>query len=1152
MAQTPINIKAQMAFLMSNGKWKNCQKKQYSVFAYQAPAGYCFANKYEQPEQYRYIREKFRRNIVKIDKLDDSDKQFLGSNCYVTDGKSVVVCGVRCELTMMDGSEFVAEFTEMDGSKITAAPKQWKEYLSPAESEPKAKGMVLDTQYLGAFEMKRGRRNVTFMLNDPRVPEHYKGDILMVSMDGKSAKVVNNAVFSLTYNLIVGGWAQSKLIIPNEDMQNSEGVKPVKAPTLDEVKRYCAFDISGTVASNGDKTNATWMVTVKYVKVVIKDGKELKAPLGYLISNGQSEKKVDKEGLLAEIAKGNVKNARNQVYNGRDIIRLADGTYREEVVKDETPAPVEKKEPVNSDAPISVKAVYKEGGAVRSWLITNGEKDIAVSKEKLIEYIDAKKVSNAWAQRYNGRIIIRPKNKKEPFPIIDLKQATAGDAAKADANVNFSITTVYKLNGDIDHYTVLGSNGVSSDYKSEDAEFIQLLNNKKIANAHIRVLGGKNIICPKAGTYKLIDLGGTGKRGRTPKGEKPETVKASAVSDKDKAFTAEHVAEILTAYLSKQFGGATSNFSIENSNVVPSTVMINARSGKVTIAPERQIVITTKIPALEQYQAYHDIDYKILMSIGKKKGSKGTGICVGVIARYSRVLNGKDDKTRIIYQAPYVFKNDEAQLHRIAEAVAKGLTKLENIVNEACEKEAKAVAKVSGPGIAFVYKNGQRVDHYEVTNPDGDGDLLSYGPKDAEFLARLNNKEFWNARLQVYAGRNIVRIKNGTAIEYDIKDLAESERKHDADDKAREFVRDVEERPLLVLVGDWEPSYLETAEDSEILLAGVCARFRDNYSNGSYSKIAGVAVAATAVFTAICHDKNIYDEVVAAGKRLRVERGAYKNLMNPRYSTSEFNYYVKGGSKYKAAAWVEERDDDHRFNLFSRNTHESITLCMASHNRFGVMKLDENNVPTAESMDAAEARFNVMCDMSDAILKCIDRVTTDKPAELFKEIVSTVPGLLEIVDETSGAYMRFVQSVGKRLNEATIGYGIVSGNAKAFGRDNTRGYIEAVDKVIQAVFAQKKLSMAYFPKMVQTDSESGLSTMIFPYKTDIDYEISIDYSSGNGYDIKLFNQDKPIGSNVVDARKIHETDARGKKLNTPIDVINKLYGMLSVWFDKLL
>ena len=381
-------------------------------------------------------------------------------------------------------------------------------------------------------------------------------------------------------------------------------------------------------------------------------------------------------------------------------------------------------------------------------------------------------------------------------------------------------------------------------------------------------------------------------------------------------------------------------------------------------------------------------------------------------------------------------------------------------------------------------------------------------------------------------------------------------KKYVADEKATDLVRDAVQNMEKIIWQSWETTLAGTAADSEEMLRVTCSAFKNNYGDGTFSDIAGVAVAATTVAAAICHDRKIFDAVMKASTRLAIAEGDYDYIVDserawrlPKY----FSDYLKKDEYDKQAIWWEERDDDFRFNLISRKTSKSFTLSMAWNNLFGVMELDEDGKITDASIERGKATFEAMRGMSDAILDCIKRVGINKPEKLFSEIAGTVPGLREIIEEAIAMFYDFVQSVGKPYNDSSIGYSTVMAEAKDFSRkDHTKAYINTLDKIIQAVFAQKKLSMAYFPKMVQTDSESGLTTMIFPYKTGIDYEISIDYSSGNGYEIKLFNQDKPVGSNVVDTRKIYETDAHGKKLNTPIDVINKLYGMLSVWIDKLL
>lgn len=228
MQQQVININQQLAYLMSTGKWRNCQRKQYNIFAILPKAGYVFANRLEQPKEFKYIQQRFSRHIVKKDELTQQDIATLGDNCYVTDGQKLILCGTRGELWTVKPDKFVASYVKTDGTRPDKVPTEWTEFSRQQELAPSAMGIQIPVSYLGIYDAGWG----VLRMNDPESPGHYKGDILVVSNDGQSISTVNNEVFALTFNQNIGGWAQSGSIM--------EPAK-IKSITLDFVKRNYNF-----------------------------------------------------------------------------------------------------------------------------------------------------------------------------------------------------------------------------------------------------------------------------------------------------------------------------------------------------------------------------------------------------------------------------------------------------------------------------------------------------------------------------------------------------------------------------------------------------------------------------------------------------------------------------------------------------------------------------------------------------------------------------------------------------------------------------------------------------------------------------------------------------------------------------------------------
>lgn len=437
--QTPLDINQQLAFLTSTGKWRNCQRKQYNVFAIFPAAGYVFANKLEQPEQFQYIKNKFRKLVVKESQLSEEDKAYLGNNCYVTDGTRVVICGTRGECWTVKPEKFVASYTNTDGSPITKVPTKWTEFSRAQESAPSAKGIQIPAKYLGVYKASWGE----LTLNDPRSTGHYSGDILVVSMDGKSISPINNEVFAMTFNLNVGGWAQSGQIAPVDKLT------PV---TLELVKTSYKFDLSTEDAVTEKNVKLEPIKVSSEVKALAKESGEFgkmyiagvyrrtdtgrAVNVGYKLIDGIGKEYKRSTADVAEIIKnGYCLNARLQVYKGTNIIRIIDGAAEKKVEAPADKAVLAEKKPVTQMMPENEQAAWVEkakavaadigggyiitgqvkiGTSVAGYIATyvgpkGGVKNGKLTKEQAFEFFKAGKAVNYTVQDYQGRLIIRLK-----------------------------------------------------------------------------------------------------------------------------------------------------------------------------------------------------------------------------------------------------------------------------------------------------------------------------------------------------------------------------------------------------------------------------------------------------------------------------------------------------------------------------------------------------------------------------------------------------------------------------------------------------------------------------------------------------------------------------------------------------------------------
>ena len=396
--QLTININQQLAWLSSSGKWRKCQRKQYNVFAIQAPAGFVFANRLEQPEQYKYIKQRFNANIVHVSKITEADRAVLGSNCYVTDGTRIVICGTRGELWTVKPEKLASSYTNCDGTAITEAPKEWKEFSRAQENAPSAKGIQIPVKYLAVYEAEWG----VLKMNDLKSGGHYSGDILVVGNDG-SVSTINNEVFAMTFNQQVGGWAQSGTITP---------VDKIREIKLADVKAVYRFVLPAGLR----KSNAMWKITelhkcggtVLWYVLQDKDGK---------VADKQSKEDVIK--IMNDKEQG-ISNARVQTYNGRDIVRIAKDSYSivEEAVNTNMSAP-ESRKTANAEI-ITIWKKDIKGHAV-GYTVKYKNKETKISRAKLIEYIKENRIVNAKLQTYNGREIVRVTSDNVPVMMIEEK-----------------------------------------------------------------------------------------------------------------------------------------------------------------------------------------------------------------------------------------------------------------------------------------------------------------------------------------------------------------------------------------------------------------------------------------------------------------------------------------------------------------------------------------------------------------------------------------------------------------------------------------------------------------------------------------------------------------------------------------------------------
>ena len=219
-------------------KWRDCQRKDYCIYAIKAPEGYIFANKLEQPLSYKAIM-KYNNNNPFISEERISRNKSLSEyvkthGYYRTDGNRVVLCGTRGELWDVKPEKLASSYTLPDNSPITKLPEGWFVVKRASETRPASVAIQLPIKYHGIYQTSWA----TLHVNDTHSEGHGSGDILVApklpdgSPDYSNISPTNNEVFALTYNQSVGGWSRTGQITD---------IKNIKPLSLDYVKSAFVF-----------------------------------------------------------------------------------------------------------------------------------------------------------------------------------------------------------------------------------------------------------------------------------------------------------------------------------------------------------------------------------------------------------------------------------------------------------------------------------------------------------------------------------------------------------------------------------------------------------------------------------------------------------------------------------------------------------------------------------------------------------------------------------------------------------------------------------------------------------------------------------------------------------------------------------------------
>lgn len=230
------------------GKWRDCRRKAYNIYACKLPANYVYANCLEQTESYNAIMKRFKRPIVPVSAIEKvpGAMDFLKQNgCYVTSQEKITLCGTQGEMWEVKLEKLVSSYTLPDGSAIDTnnlSIGKWFVISRAGSNVATEVGVQIPYKYFVQIVLSWG----TVYLNNPRSKGHCKGDILVFPKgpDGgpdytKSCSPINNSVFALTFDQTVGGWGRSGCIVPLEKTQSN-------APTMETLTKITTGMTGGT------------------------------------------------------------------------------------------------------------------------------------------------------------------------------------------------------------------------------------------------------------------------------------------------------------------------------------------------------------------------------------------------------------------------------------------------------------------------------------------------------------------------------------------------------------------------------------------------------------------------------------------------------------------------------------------------------------------------------------------------------------------------------------------------------------------------------------------------------------------------------------------------------------------------------------------
>ena len=232
----------------TDGKWRDCRRKAYNIYACKLPVNYVYANCLEQPESYNAIMKQFKKPIVPVsavEKVPGAIDFLKKSGCYVTSDAKITLCGTQGEMWEVNLEKFVASYTLPDGAAINPnnlSVGKWFVVSRAGSNVATEVGIQIPYKYFVQIVKSWG----TVYLNNPHSNGHCKGDILVFPKgpDGrpdytKSSSPINNSVFALTFDQTVGGWGRSDCIVPLEKTQSN-------APTMEYLTKITSGMTGGT------------------------------------------------------------------------------------------------------------------------------------------------------------------------------------------------------------------------------------------------------------------------------------------------------------------------------------------------------------------------------------------------------------------------------------------------------------------------------------------------------------------------------------------------------------------------------------------------------------------------------------------------------------------------------------------------------------------------------------------------------------------------------------------------------------------------------------------------------------------------------------------------------------------------------------------